>query len=89
VPRGWAEDPKLGRWVGTQRKRKKALDRGDTSPGMTAERASKLEALGFAWELSAAAMSNQISKGTLRGARLTALDFVRDRNARAPRAPAK
>jgi hypothetical protein len=49
VPRRWAEDPTLGRWVGHQRARKKALDRGEPSDGMTAERAAKLEALGFAW----------------------------------------
>ena len=49
VPRGWAEDPRLGRWVSSQRKYKKALDRGDPWPGMTAARALGLEALGFAW----------------------------------------
>ena len=48
VPRGWAEDPKLGRWVRGQRERKKALDRGEPSEGISAERAAKLEALGFA-----------------------------------------
>jgi hypothetical protein len=31
VPQGWAEDPKLARWVGTQRRCKKALDHGDPS----------------------------------------------------------
>jgi hypothetical protein len=40
-----------------QRKRKRKLDRGEPSEGMTAERAAKLEALDFAWELSAAAFS--------------------------------
>jgi hypothetical protein len=64
VPRGWAEDPQLGRWVDNQRARKKALDRGEPSPGMTAARAAKLEALGFAWKLPAAVRGNQISKGT-------------------------
>jgi hypothetical protein len=58
VPRGWAEDPQLGRWVNMQREYKKALDRGDPSPGMTAGRAARLESLGFAWALS----SEQISK---------------------------
>ena len=53
VPRGWAEDPPLGRWVDTQRQGKKALDRGEPSQGMTAARAAKLEALGFDWELPA------------------------------------
>jgi hypothetical protein len=63
VPHGWAEDPSLGtslgRWVRTQRQGKKALDRGEASRGMTAARAAKLEVLGFAWELSAAAISER------------------------------
>jgi hypothetical protein len=52
VPLRWAEDPVLGQWVNGQRKLKKALDRGEPSKGMTAERAAKLEALGFAWDKS-------------------------------------
>jgi hypothetical protein len=48
----------LGRWVGTQRKCKKKLDRGEPSEGMTAGRAAKLEALGFAWERSSAVPNN-------------------------------
>jgi hypothetical protein len=63
VPIRWAEDPQLGRWVGNQRTRKKALERGDPSKGMTAARAVKLDALGFAWKVSAAAISTQRSKG--------------------------
>jgi hypothetical protein len=50
VPRGWAEDPTLGNWVGHQREYKKKLDRGESSDRMTAERAVRLEALGFAWQ---------------------------------------
>jgi hypothetical protein len=49
VPKGWAEDPRLGRWVCTQRQRNRMLDRGDPSEGMTAARVTRLEALGFAW----------------------------------------
>ena len=49
VPKRWAEDPGLANWVRTQRKCKKALDRGEACEGMTAERAAKLDALGFAW----------------------------------------
>ena len=45
MPRRWAEDPGLGKWVGKQRNYKKALDRGDPGEGMTAERA----ALSLAW----------------------------------------
>jgi hypothetical protein len=63
VPRGWTEDPQLGDWVNYQRQGKKALDHGEPSKGMTAARAAKLEALGFAWELSAATISKQISEG--------------------------
>jgi hypothetical protein len=57
VPRGWAEDPALGIWVNMQRAYKKKLDRGELCKGMTAARVAKLEALGFAWEMSAAAIS--------------------------------
>jgi hypothetical protein len=49
VPQKWAEAPGLGVWVNTQRTRKKKLNRGEPSEGMTAERATKLEALGFNW----------------------------------------
>jgi hypothetical protein len=49
VPKGWAEDPPLGGWVNSQRVLKKKLDRGNPSPGMTAARVAKLDALGFAW----------------------------------------
>jgi hypothetical protein len=62
VPQQWAEDPKLGSWVGTQRRCKKALDRGDPSEGMTAERAARLEALGFAWETQDAAWEAQLAR---------------------------
>ena len=63
VPLRWAEDPKLAGWVNKQREYKKSLDRSEPSRGMTAARAAKMEALGFAWELSAAALGKQISKG--------------------------
>jgi hypothetical protein len=58
VPRGWAEDPGLGRWVGLVRRYKRALDRGKPVVGMTAARVAKLDALGFAWQLSASAISD-------------------------------
>ena len=64
VPQGLAEDPGLGSWVSNQRQGKKALDRGEPSKRMTAARAAKLDALGFAWELSAAAISKQRSKAS-------------------------
>jgi hypothetical protein len=50
VPKGWAEDPRLGRWVYRQRKLKRQLDRGEPSEGMTAARAARLTALGFIWD---------------------------------------
>jgi hypothetical protein len=50
VPQRWPEDPPLGRWVSKQRVYKQPLDRGDPSPGMTAARAARLTALGFAWD---------------------------------------
>jgi hypothetical protein len=63
VPRGWAEEPSLGRWVNSQRWHKRRLDRGEPRPQMTAARAAKLTALDFAWELSAATISKQNGKG--------------------------
>jgi hypothetical protein len=63
VPQRWSEDRTLGRWVSDQRKYKKKLDRGEPSHGMTSARAVKLNALGFVWELSAAAISKQMSEG--------------------------
>jgi hypothetical protein len=52
VPKGWAEDEPLESWVKKQRAYRKALDRGEPSLGMPAARATKLDQLGFAWELS-------------------------------------
>ena len=51
VPQRWAEDTRLGRWVNMQRVRKRKLDRGEPSLGMTAERAARLTALGLVWNL--------------------------------------
>jgi hypothetical protein len=64
VPWGWVEDPPLGVWVHNQRRQKKKLDRGEPSEKMTAARAAKVEVevLGFAWELSPAALSKQYPK---------------------------
>jgi hypothetical protein len=49
VPRCWAEDPRLGRWVDNQRALKRRRDHGEPSEGMTAERAARLTALGLEW----------------------------------------
>jgi hypothetical protein len=51
VPHGWAEEPRLSKWVSNQRERKRKLDRGEPSQGMTAERAARLTALGLVWNL--------------------------------------
>ena len=50
VPQRWAEDPQLGKWVSDQRNYKRKLDRDEINPRMTAERAARLTALGFAWD---------------------------------------
>ena len=49
VPRDWPADPKLARWVNTQRRNKKRLDAGHPHPRITAERVAKLDELGFEW----------------------------------------
>ena len=41
---------------------KKKLDRGEPGERMTVARVAKLEVLGFAWDLSAAAICKQVSK---------------------------
>jgi hypothetical protein len=58
VPWGWAEDPRLASWVNSQRARKRKLDRGKPSHGMTVEWAARLEALGFVWEGPNASISH-------------------------------
>jgi hypothetical protein len=63
MPQGWAEDPRLANFVQRQRVEKKVLDRGGASPGLTAARVAKLDAIGFAWELSVAERSKQCSEG--------------------------
>lgn len=58
VPKRYAEDPKLGTWVETQRVQYKRLERTEDEGGreivhpnkrLTAERLQKLEALDFTW----------------------------------------
>ena len=50
VPLRWADDKQLGKWVVHQRGRKRKLDRGEPSKGMTAARAARLTALGLVWD---------------------------------------
>jgi hypothetical protein len=49
MPKRCAEDPPLAYWVTNQRAYKKALDRGDSNPKITAARVAKLDKLGFNW----------------------------------------
>jgi hypothetical protein len=42
---------------------KRKLDRGDPQPGITVARVAKLDTLGFAWEMSAAALNKRRSEG--------------------------
>ena len=48
VPQRWAEDLRFGSWVNNQRAGKRKLDRGEPCRGMTAKRAARLTAVGFA-----------------------------------------
>ena len=50
VPQAWAEDPRMGSWVNSQRQFKRKLDRGEPGVGMTAERVAKLDEIGFVWD---------------------------------------
>jgi hypothetical protein len=49
VPAPYPENPSLGRWVETQRRLKKQLDRGEENPGITQERVDRLTDVGMAW----------------------------------------
>ena len=46
VPKCWAEDPKLGEWVSTQRTGKRQLDRGGSGSWIK----GMMAVLGSAWE---------------------------------------
>jgi hypothetical protein len=62
VPKRWAEDPRLGKWVNNQRHLKRKLDRGEPSKAMTAERAARLTALGFVWDQHEAEWEAQLAR---------------------------
>jgi hypothetical protein len=51
VPKKYAANPKLGRWVGTQRNNYKLYQEGNPS-SMTEERIRELESVGFDWEVT-------------------------------------
>jgi hypothetical protein len=50
VPPAYEQNPGLGAFVIFQRMGKKRLDRGEESPGITAERVEVLDAVGLEWE---------------------------------------
>eukprot|EP01045_Picozoa_sp_COSAG04_P027425 COSAG04_NODE_4013_length_2361_cov_2.376216_3_plen_133_part_01 len=50
VPQNFLSNPRLGRWVNTQRSAKKRLDGGDPNPGITQARVDQLTAVGMDWE---------------------------------------
>ena len=62
VPLRWADDKQLGKWVVHQRGRKRKLDRGEPSKGMTAERAARLTALGLVWDQNEAKWQAQLAR---------------------------
>jgi hypothetical protein len=62
VPLRWADDKQLGKWVVHQRGRKRKLDRGEPSKGMTAERAARLTALGLVWDQNEAKWEAQLAR---------------------------
>ena len=51
VPRQYTANPKLGKWVHTQRYKYKLYQEGKPSP-ITAERIQELESIGFDWGTS-------------------------------------
>ena len=49
VPKGYAENPQLGNWVGTQRKQYKKFQQHPSTSSMTQERIERLESIAFQW----------------------------------------
>ena len=49
MPRGYAENPKLGTWVDTQRRQYKKFQQDPSTSQMTQERIERLESIGFEW----------------------------------------
>jgi hypothetical protein len=62
VPHNYSENPKLARWVQTQRKQYKLHLEGKTSPMMTLSRIQELESLGFEWDCYGAAWEDRLSE---------------------------
>ena len=49
VPKRYAENPQLGRWVSTQRTQYKKFQQDPSTSHMTQERIERLESIGFEW----------------------------------------
>ena len=49
VPQRYAENPKLGNWVSTQRKQYKKFQQDPSTSQITQERIERLESIGFEW----------------------------------------
>jgi hypothetical protein len=60
VPRGYSENPKLAKWIGTQRSNFGLHLDGKKSP-MTIFRIKELESLGFEWGVTATAWEDRLS----------------------------
>ena len=52
VPRRYAENPKLGTWVDTQRKQYKKFQQDPATSYMTQERIERLESIAFEWGIT-------------------------------------
>ena len=49
VPKGYAENPQLGRWVHSQRTQYKKFQQHPSTSSMTQERIERLESIAFEW----------------------------------------
>ena len=62
VPKSYPANPQLGWWVQTQRKQKERYAADPTASQLTVERVERLEALGFAWDLSPVAWGERLAE---------------------------
>ena len=49
MPRGYAENPQLGKWVSTQRRQYNKFQQDPSTSQMTQERIERLESIAFQW----------------------------------------
>jgi hypothetical protein len=62
VPKSYPANPQLGVWVQTQRKQKERYAADPADSQLTAERMKRLDALGFAWDLSPVAWEERLAE---------------------------